>query len=275
MLPLDPRLSDRARRPHRRGDAARSSSSTHRARRPPSPVAAPVEDGDALVVATAARPGSRRASCSPTPPWRPRRGRRATDSGSTRARPLAGLPAPRPRRRPVGGDEGARDRDAGRDAAPFRRRGVRRGRRGNAARRSSASCPPPSPGSARGSGALPPSSSAASGRPPAARPTGRHLRHDRDRLAGSSTTGSRLEGVELRMPSTARSGSAARCCCAATGTGRTRRPPPAGSATGDAGSLDEGGRLAVHGRLDDVVISGGENIWPAAGRGRAPLHTPP
>jgi len=34
-------------------------------------------------------------------------------------------------------------------------------------------------------------------------------------------------------------------------------------ATGDAGHTDEDGRLSVHGRLDDLVISGGENIWPA------------
>jgi len=34
-------------------------------------------------------------------------------------------------------------------------------------------------------------------------------------------------------------------------------------ATGDAGDIDEAGRLCVHGRLDDLVISGGENIWPA------------
>jgi O-succinylbenzoic acid--CoA ligase len=33
--------------------------------------------------------------------------------------------------------------------------------------------------------------------------------------------------------------------------------------TGDAGTLDESGRLEIHGRLDDAVISGGENIWPA------------
>jgi O-succinylbenzoic acid--CoA ligase len=34
--------------------------------------------------------------------------------------------------------------------------------------------------------------------------------------------------------------------------------------THDAGSLDEDGRLTVHGRLDDVVISGGVNVSPLA-----------
>ncbi|MGY2083803.1 o-succinylbenzoate--CoA ligase [Blastococcus sp. SYSU DS0539] len=34
--------------------------------------------------------------------------------------------------------------------------------------------------------------------------------------------------------------------------------------TRDAGTLDAGGRLTVHGRLDDVVITGGVNVAPAA-----------
>jgi O-succinylbenzoic acid--CoA ligase len=34
-------------------------------------------------------------------------------------------------------------------------------------------------------------------------------------------------------------------------------------ATGDAGQLEADGRLRVHGRLTDVIISGGENVWPA------------
>ena len=34
--------------------------------------------------------------------------------------------------------------------------------------------------------------------------------------------------------------------------------------TRDAGTLDDAGRLTVHGRLDDVVISGGVNVAPAA-----------
>jgi len=33
-------------------------------------------------------------------------------------------------------------------------------------------------------------------------------------------------------------------------------------ATGDAGHLDEGGRLVVHGRLAEVVVTGAEKVWP-------------
>jgi O-succinylbenzoic acid--CoA ligase len=32
--------------------------------------------------------------------------------------------------------------------------------------------------------------------------------------------------------------------------------------TGDAGVLDGDGRLQVHGRLDDLIVTGGENVWP-------------
>lgn len=32
--------------------------------------------------------------------------------------------------------------------------------------------------------------------------------------------------------------------------------------TGDRGALDERGRLTVHGRADDLIITGGENVWP-------------
>ena len=33
-------------------------------------------------------------------------------------------------------------------------------------------------------------------------------------------------------------------------------------ATGDVGGFDGDGRLTVHGRMTDMIISGGENIWP-------------
>jgi O-succinylbenzoic acid--CoA ligase len=35
-------------------------------------------------------------------------------------------------------------------------------------------------------------------------------------------------------------------------------------ATGDAGSFGPDGRLSVHGRIEDLVITGGENVWPGA-----------
>jgi O-succinylbenzoic acid--CoA ligase len=34
--------------------------------------------------------------------------------------------------------------------------------------------------------------------------------------------------------------------------------------TGDAGSIDAEGRLRVDGRMTELIISGGENVWPAA-----------
>ncbi len=35
-------------------------------------------------------------------------------------------------------------------------------------------------------------------------------------------------------------------------------------ATGDAGSLGPDGRLIVHGRMAEVIVTGGENVWPVA-----------
>ncbi len=32
--------------------------------------------------------------------------------------------------------------------------------------------------------------------------------------------------------------------------------------TGDAGRIEEGGRLSVLGRVDDAIVTGGENVWP-------------
>jgi O-succinylbenzoic acid--CoA ligase len=35
-------------------------------------------------------------------------------------------------------------------------------------------------------------------------------------------------------------------------------------ATGDVGSLDDQGRLVVHGRRSEMIVTGGENVWPTA-----------
>src|ERR671929_1256620 len=42
--------------------------------------------------------------------------------------------------------------------------------------------------------------------------------------------------------------------------------------TRDAGTLDDSGRLTVHGRLDDVVVTGGVNVAPPAVEAALPLH---
>ena len=34
-------------------------------------------------------------------------------------------------------------------------------------------------------------------------------------------------------------------------------------ATGDVGEIDENGKLSVHGRRSDMIITGGENVWPS------------
>lgn len=34
--------------------------------------------------------------------------------------------------------------------------------------------------------------------------------------------------------------------------------------TGDAGTIAADGRLVVHGRIDEMIITGGENVWPGA-----------
>ena len=34
-------------------------------------------------------------------------------------------------------------------------------------------------------------------------------------------------------------------------------------ATGDLGEIGADGRLVVHGRRDELIITGGENVWPA------------
>ena len=47
-----------------------------------------------------------------------------------------------------------------------------------------------------------------------------------------------------------------------TPEGRDPRDGDGWFATGDQGSLDATGRLVVHGRRGDLIITGGQNVWP-------------
>jgi O-succinylbenzoic acid--CoA ligase len=46
--------------------------------------------------------------------------------------------------------------------------------------------------------------------------------------------------------------------------GRDPFSPDGSFATGDSGEWDERGRLVVHGRIGDVIVTGGEKVWPDA-----------
>ncbi|MDZ7734079.1 MAG: AMP-binding protein [Acidimicrobiia bacterium] len=46
--------------------------------------------------------------------------------------------------------------------------------------------------------------------------------------------------------------------------GTDPKDPDGWFATGDGGRLRDDGTLEVHGRLGDLVVTGGENVWPAA-----------
>ncbi|HEX2063121.1 MAG TPA: AMP-binding protein [Acidimicrobiales bacterium] len=42
--------------------------------------------------------------------------------------------------------------------------------------------------------------------------------------------------------------------------------------TGDVGEVGQDGRVSVHGRLDDLIVTGGENVWPHAVEGVLRAH---
>ena len=66
--------------------------------------------------------------------------------------------------------------------------------------------------------------------------------HGRDRVASSSAT---------------------RCCSRATRAAGSRSCSAELMSTGDVGHLDDEGRLFVEGRDDEMIVSGGENVFPA------------
>ena len=65
-------------------------------------------------------------------------------------------------------------------------------------------------------------------------------------------------------PLTTKSSCDARCCCAAIATGTDPRTDDSWFATGDAGAVADDGRLSVFGRVDDMITSGAEKVWPVA-----------
>ena len=75
-----------------------------------------------------------------------------------------------------------------------------------------------------------------------------------------------LDGVELRIaPETGEIGVRGPMLLRAYRDGADPKDDEGWLATGDIGSLDpDTGRLAVEGRAGDLIISGGENVWPVA-----------
>lgn len=87
---------------------------------------------------------------------------------------------------------------------------------------------------------------------------------------GSTETGSgivydrrRLDGVDLRTDGEGqlwvRSPTLLRCYR----DGTDPKTPDGWFPTGDAATIDDGGLLHVHGRLAEVIVTGGEKVWPA------------
>ena len=55
-----------------------------------------------------------------------------------------------------------------------------------------------------------------------------------------------------------------RCCFGVTATGDDPFTADGWYPTGDSGSLDSSGVLTVFGRMGEMIITGGENVWPVA-----------
>src|SRR5438067_1808963 len=83
--------------------------------------------------------------------------------------------------------------------------------------------------------------------------------------SGVAYGGAPLDGVELKVVEgeiVVRCPMLLRCYRSADGD-HDPRDADGWFATGDGGSFDASGRLVVDGRLGDMIITGGENVWPA------------
>ena len=73
-----------------------------------------------------------------------------------------------------------------------------------------------------------------------------------------------LDGVEVRVGPDGELEVRGPMLLRAYRDGRDPKDAEGWFATADAGSIDERGRVRVHGRIDDVIVTGGEKVWPAA-----------
>lgn len=73
-----------------------------------------------------------------------------------------------------------------------------------------------------------------------------------------------LEGVEVRVDDTGQVHLRGPMLLRVYRDGNDPRDADGWVATGDAGRWDSDGRLVVEGRLDDVIVTGGQKVWPAA-----------
>ncbi len=76
--------------------------------------------------------------------------------------------------------------------------------------------------------------------------------------------GTPLPGVEVRLAADGEIHLRGPMLLRAYRDGRDPKDAAGWLATGDLGALATDGRLVVHGRRGDLVITGGENVWPAA-----------
>ena len=70
------------------------------------------------------------------------------------------------------------------------------------------------------------------------------------------------EGSELPRASPAGSSSATGCCSRATPAASAKEVVDGLMSSGDVGRFDDDGRLYVEGRDDEMIVSGGENVFP-------------